>query len=158
VSARTIDRAHPVMLREGEADERRTTWGDFFDANADAIDSGHLDISDITKGLLKRRGCKYFGGGGASAKWTIRLLVGEATAFTMVIGRRRYAVASLTEASSKFCAARDKVGAGASQTPTPMLYAADGKLVGYISYNGRVWAGHPRDWKPGAKLLAWTAE
>jgi hypothetical protein len=76
-----------------------------------------------------------------------------ATAFTMVIGQRRYAVASLTEASSKFCAARDRAGTGASQTPTPILYNAAGVLIAHISYNGRVWAGHPHDWTQETKPL-----
>jgi len=75
------------------------------------------------------------------------------TTLTMVIGRRRYPVASLADASAKFCAARDKAGTGASTTPTPMLYDDAGKLVGYVSYNGRVWAGHPRDWKADGKPM-----
>lgn len=74
--------------------------------------------------------------------------------YTMAIGKRRYAVSSLAEASAMFCAARDKAGTGASQTPTPMVFdAATGKLVAHVSYNGRVWAGHPRDWTPRTKPL-----
>lgn len=83
-----------------------------------------------------------------------------ATTLTMQIGRRRYQVASLTEASRMFCTARDKamhrgVG-GSSHTPTPMIYNGD-RLIGYVSYNGRVWAGHPHDWQPGMKPLLETA-
>jgi hypothetical protein len=35
------------------------------------------------------------------------------------IGCRRFRIASFEEASRMFCAARDKVGKGASCTPTP---------------------------------------
>jgi hypothetical protein len=72
---------------------------------------------------------------------------------TLVVGKRRYSVASIEDASRMFCAARDKSGFGASKTATPLIYRADGGLIGYISYNGRVWSGHPRDWKPGTKPL-----
>jgi hypothetical protein len=75
------------------------------------------------------------------------------SAFTMVIGQRRYVVESLTEASAKFCAARDTAGTGASETPTPMLYNAAGVLIAHISFNGRVWAGHPREWTPETKPM-----
>ncbi len=56
------------------------------------------------------------------------------------IGRKRYPVASLAEASAMFCAARDKSGFGASRTPDPKIFEGD-KQIAYISYNGRVWAG-----------------
>lgn len=63
-----------------------------------------------------------------------------ATTLTMQIGRKHYPVASLADASAKFCAARDKSGFGASRTPTPRIFEGD-KQIAYISYNGRVWAG-----------------
>jgi len=72
---------------------------------------------------------------------------------TMRLGNRFYAVASIVEASRMFCAARDKSGHGASRTPMPLLYDGAGRLVGHVSYNGRVWAGRPQDWHPGVKLL-----
>lgn len=75
------------------------------------------------------------------------------TGLIMKIGRRAYAVESLAQASDLFCAARDKSGMGASKTPTPLLFNADGSVVGYVSYNGRVWPGHPRHWNPDAKPL-----
>lgn len=39
---------------------------------------------------------------------------------TMRVGPRFYPVASLAEASRMFCAARDKAGTGASETPRPL--------------------------------------
>lgn len=56
--------------------ERRATWGEFLADNADAIDSGDLDVARIERDLLKRPGCTAYGGGGASGEWSIRLLVG----------------------------------------------------------------------------------
>lgn len=57
------------------------------------------------------------------------------------IGTCRYQVASYEQASRMFCIARDKSGEGASNTPTPQIVDEDGKVVAYISYNGRVWPG-----------------
>ncbi len=75
----------------------------------------------------------------------------------IAIGKRRYEVADIKAASALFCAARDKSGNGASRTPTPMLYRPDGEQFAYISYNGRVWAGSPRDWQPGKTPLCEAA-
>ncbi len=79
-------------------------------------------------------------------------VIGKVT-LVMVVGKRRYPVASLEEASAMFCAARNKAGTGAKDTPTPMIFDTAGKLVAHVSYNGRVWAGHPRDWTPQTKPL-----
>ena len=75
------------------------------------------------------------------------------TAATMTIGRRSYPVASLAEASAMFIAARDRAGTGGRDTPTPLLFDREGRQIAYVSYNGRVWAGTPRDWKPGHRPL-----
>lgn len=88
---------------------------------------------------------------------TTTTAVATVETLTMVICERRYPVASLAEASAMFVEARDKSGLGGSQTPTPMIYDAEGKLVAHVSYNGRVWAGDPRDWKPGTKPLMESA-
>lgn len=55
------------------------------------------------------------------------------------LGHTRYEVASLQQASEMFCAARDRSGEGASNTPTPTIVTADGRVIGRISYNGRIW-------------------
>lgn len=78
-------------------------------------------------------------------------MTAAAKTLTLTIGKRRYQVASIEEASRMFCAARDKSGFGASKTPKPLIYNADGSLLGHISYNGRVWAG--RDYIPNATPL-----
>lgn len=57
------------------------------------------------------------------------------------IGRKRFQIASFEEASRMFCAARDKMGEGASRTPSPKIVDERGEVIGHVSYNGRVWAG-----------------
>ena len=66
----------------------------------------------------------------------------------IVVGGRRYPVASYAEASAMFETTRDAVedlgpgAGGASRTPTPII-ERDGQPIGYVSYNGRVWSGDP---------------
>jgi hypothetical protein len=57
------------------------------------------------------------------------------------IGRKRFQIASFEEASCMFCMARDKMGEGASRTPSPKIVDERGEVIGHVSYNGRVWAG-----------------
>ena len=57
--------------------------------------------------------------------------------------------ADYAAASAFYCAKRDKSGKGASQFPPALLYTGSGCLVAHISYNGRIWPGSPKDWKPG---------
>lgn len=72
------------------------------------------------------------------------------------IGRRRYQVASLQQASEMWERARDASGLGASQIGGDALIVNDsGATVAYVSYNGRVWAGQPgRPGHPGS----WTSD
>jgi hypothetical protein len=57
------------------------------------------------------------------------------------IGRKRFHIVSFEEASRRFCMARDKMGEGASRTPTPLIVDEWGSVIGHVSYNGRIWAG-----------------
>lgn len=69
------------------------------------------------------------------------------------IGSRRYQVASFAQASEMFCLARDKMGEGSSNTPSPQLVDEHGKVFGYVSYNGRVWTGDLANWSNGTTTL-----
>ncbi|WP_193188837.1 hypothetical protein [Nisaea sediminum] len=69
--------------------------------------------------------------------------------FIQVEGRS-WSVASLSEASEKFCAVRDRMGVGASEMPPALLVNERGEMRFSISYNGKVWPHGPRDWKPGS--------
>jgi hypothetical protein len=64
-----------------------------------------------------------------------------AKAMFLQIGRKRFQIASFEQASLMFCAARDKAGEGASRTPSPKIVDERGEVIGFVSYNGRVWAG-----------------
>lgn len=55
------------------------------------------------------------------------------------VGFFLFHIASLREASEKYCTGRDQLGEGASKTPTASVVYEDGEEVGRISYNGRIW-------------------
>ena len=57
------------------------------------------------------------------------------------LGRKRFQIASFEEASRMFCLAREKMGEGASRTPSPPIVDERGEVIAHVSYNGRVWAG-----------------
>jgi hypothetical protein len=57
----------------------------------------------------------------------------------MKFGRRTFNVSDMAEASRLF---REAVGdRGSSAVPNGILLDSDGRQVGYVSYNGRVWRG-----------------
>ena len=62
------------------------------------------------------------------------------TLLTVGLGRskERFPVQTLREASTKYAAARDASGMGASEFPEAYIYR-DGTKFARISYNGRVW-------------------
>lgn len=67
------------------------------------------------------------------------------------VGAKRYQVATFEQASKMFCIARDKMGEGASKTPSPQIVDESGEVVAYVSYNGRVWPGGT--WNAGDRPL-----
>lgn len=70
---------------------------------------------------------------------------------TLTIGIRRLPVATLEEASRVFCERRDRSGFGASDFPDGRLYDAEGREIGRVSYNGRIWP--PGAWTPQMQPL-----
>ena len=63
----------------------------------------------------------------------------------LVVRSQVFEVKDFAEASATYCRLRNESGEGGS-TFRP------GRLAGnYISYNGRVWKGKPRDWTPGTQ-------
>lgn len=61
---------------------------------------------------------------------------------------------SYREASDAWSRFRDESGRGASEiTGVPEILDIHGLVVGYISYNGRVWPGSPQDWHAGLQPL-----
>jgi hypothetical protein len=77
----------------------------------------------------------------------------KGTNIFLQIRRKRYQVESFKQASEMFCAARDKSGNGASRIPSPLIVDENGETIGYVSYNGRVWAGTPEAWQSGMQPL-----
>lgn len=60
--------------------------------------------------------------------------------FTINIRGTEYTARTLAGISAAYCKARDESGEGATTFPFATLLCAD-KDIGYVSYNGRVWAG-----------------
>lgn len=81
----------------------------------------------------------------------IALLEDRTEVMWLCIGNTAYQVASFEQASRMFCAARDKFGEGASNTPAPFIVDHTGSVVAHVSYNGRVWPG--AHWTESAKPL-----
>jgi hypothetical protein len=67
------------------------------------------------------------------------------------VGGQRYAVDSLQDAANKWDEFRQKSGIGGSETPRVLIVDQNGKEVGRISYNGKVWP--PGEWHAGMKPL-----
>ena len=65
---------------------------------------------------------------------------------------RRFPVAGMLEASRFVSEVRDRSGAGASEMGGQFPIYENGTIIGYVSYNGKVWRGHPDDWK-NAELM-----
>lgn len=74
-----------------------------------------------------------------------------ATLLFIQVGRKRYQVDSLQQASEMYCAARDANMQGMSRTPPGRVVDEHGRDVARISYNGRVWS--PEPWQPDARPL-----
>ena len=75
-------------------------------------------------------------------------MTSETVTLYLRIEGRQWPVSSLKEASELYCAARDRSGFGASEMPPVVLVDQHGTQRFYISYNGRVWHGHHRDYAP----------
>lgn len=67
--------------------------------------------------------------------------------YVIVILGRRYPVSDMVHASRLVATIRDRTGAGASELGDAFPIFEDGKMIAHVSYNGKVWRGHPEDWK-----------
>ncbi len=73
-------------------------------------------------------------------------------AYKFRVNRMAFECGSLQECSETYSNVRDGLGLGASRLSAAALFQ-DGKVVGHISYNGRVWAGSAKDWTSQTALL-----
>jgi hypothetical protein len=55
------------------------------------------------------------------------------------IGSRVFPFTGFAEVSAAYRATIDRLGLGASQTPTCKIFDGTGRQTAYVSYNGRVW-------------------
>jgi hypothetical protein len=65
---------------------------------------------------------------------------------------RRFPVADMMHASELVSAVRDRSGYGASEMGAEFPVLENGRVVGYVSYNGKVWRGQPGAW-PNVELV-----
>lgn len=56
------------------------------------------------------------------------------------IQNKDYTGATLADVSATYSRLRDESGEGASTFPEARVSDAAGKIIGYVSYNGRIWA------------------
>ncbi len=75
------------------------------------------------------------------------------------IGNRRFPLTSYAEASAALRHMLDETGATFSgetgpKAPQPLIVDATGKRIGYISQNGKVWSGNPREWESSVLLYS----
>lgn len=68
------------------------------------------------------------------------------------VNKMAFECGSLQECSETYSNVRDGLGLGASRLGPAALFQ-DGKQVGHISYNGRVWAGTAKAWTAQTTLL-----
>ena len=66
----------------------------------------------------------------------------------MVVRDAKARIETYRQASEMFEAARDEAlrrGLGPSDIPSPIILDSVGHVLGYVSWNGRVWPGMPTD-------------
>jgi hypothetical protein len=73
-------------------------------------------------------------------------------AYKFRVNRMAFECATIKECSETYSNVRDGLGLGASRLSAAALFQG-GKVVGHISYNGRVWAGSAKDWTSQTVLL-----
>ena len=65
------------------------------------------------------------------------------------VGRRVFDFESYEATSAAYRATIEATGVGGSRAPKCDILDGAGRVVAYVSYNGRVWRGNRLDWKSG---------
>lgn len=73
------------------------------------------------------------------------------------VGTRRFRVTSWQQVSDAYVAAIDALNVGASKAPACLIKGQDGKVVAHCAYNGKVFAGHPAEWRSGQQPICWPS-
>ena len=69
------------------------------------------------------------------------------------IGRRKFPFTSAEDVSRAYRATIDCLNLGASRAPSCDLLDGNGRRIGYVSYNGKVWSG---DWDAGTAVCVFN--
>jgi hypothetical protein len=69
------------------------------------------------------------------------------------IGARIFPFTTMAEVSAAYRATIQRLGIGGSETPSCEILNHRAEVVGYVSYNGRVWRGSEREWRCGDRPL-----
>lgn len=91
----------------------------------------------------------------AEASALLQIEAPSSTSLRLTRGRKVLAeipVESVNEASSLWSAYRDARGFGMSTAPRAEI-VVNGTVRGYVAYNGKVFEGTERNWKPGAVAI-----
>ena len=78
--------------------------------------------------------------------------IAQVPVYTVEILGRRFSTPDMVHASQVVSFVRDKSGLGASEFG-PCLIRENEKVVGHVSYNGKVWTGAPETWPKGTVLV-----
>lgn len=76
---------------------------------------------------------------------------------TAVIGKTRIPVVSWQQVSDAYVQAIEALNIGASQTPSCLIVGPDGRTVAHVAYNGKVFAGHPGEWRYGMQPICYPS-
>jgi hypothetical protein len=78
----------------------------------------------------------------------------DLSAFQAVrIGSALFPFTTCEAVSRAYRATIERLGIGGSETPSCLILDHSGKVVGHVSYNGRVWLGDERSWVPGKRPI-----
>lgn len=75
------------------------------------------------------------------------MVVPQQPPYLIEIMGRKFPVNDPQHASMLVSEIRDRSGAGASEIGAIFPIWENGIVIGYVSYNGKVWKGHPDSWK-----------
>lgn len=77
----------------------------------------------------------------------------EAAYYKVGSHQRKFPWTACADVSAKYRAMISILNLGASGAPELTAYSSAGEAVGWVSYNGRVWAGKPGSWRQQGTLV-----
>lgn len=78
----------------------------------------------------------------------------------MKLSSKKIKINDFLEAKIRFKWYRDNtfgfdgtMGLGASECEEPIILNDDGEIIAHVSYNGRIWAGEPKNWNKSTREI-----